>query len=338
MRILAILLAITMAAATPLINEIYANPAEGDTEFLEIHNPGPAVNMTGWTLHDAANNTFTFPQFTLQTNSYVVIGLDYAWQTVWNNGGDTATLRDANGTIVDEVTFGATSKGQSIARPNWLEGNTTPGYAAEQSGAQLQVQVQEVAPELTIEAPPRVKTGAAVPVTYKVQDGNGDLAHWALSSDTVIATGNNATMDVETLTAPSPGEWVLTLTATDAFGHEATMMHPIQVALSDLILHIESIQFPALAPGSVAESTPFTVQHAGWHDIAPILDVSDFTGPGVIAANQLEVFWGEWIPYNGGILTLPTMAPGEEQEVRFRLNVPEPLPAGMYGTSFTVTA
>lgn len=338
MRIIAALLALTLASGAPVISEIYANPDDG-VEFIELYNPGPAVNLTGWTIADAANNTFTFPNFTLQPQSYVLVGIDFGWTTVWNNGGDTAYLRNATGVLMEEVTFGATTKGQSVSRElGWQEADPTPGYATEVQGSNLQVTVSEVAPEISLELPPRVKTGTMVPVSYSVQDGNGDLAEWTLRSETVLATGTNATSETASLLAPSPGSWVLELTASDAYGHEVTMIRTAQVAQSDLIVDVSGLQFPALVPGEAVESSTFLVTNAGWDTVTSVLDVSDFTGPQNISADQLEIHWGDWIDYEGGLQTLPAMEPGDVVEVRFRLHVPTPLAAGEYGTSFTVTA
>lgn len=91
------------------------NDAEG--EVVEILNSGSASqDMTGWTLHDDANLTYTFPSFTLQPNStvniWVTTGFDndsnLFWgrgSAVWNNSGDTATLIDSQGTTIDTCTY-----------------------------------------------------------------------------------------------------------------------------------------------------------------------------------------------------------------------------------------
>lgn len=98
--------------------------AEGDDngnltdEWVEIANEGTdAVEIGGWTLADEANHTYTVPEsFTLEANASVQVhtgsGQDDAehlyWgrsQAVWNNDGDTATLRDAEGALVDEESY-----------------------------------------------------------------------------------------------------------------------------------------------------------------------------------------------------------------------------------------
>jgi hypothetical protein len=64
--------------------------------------------MSGWTLRDLANATYTFPTFTLAAGAEVRVwtksgaddGANLFWNrgaAVWNNSGDTAILRDAQG-------------------------------------------------------------------------------------------------------------------------------------------------------------------------------------------------------------------------------------------------
>ncbi|WP_410964094.1 lamin tail domain-containing protein, partial [Salmonella sp. SAL4448] len=79
-------------------------------EYVEIKNTGNgALTMTGWTLRDLIPHVFTFPAFTLAagatvkvwTNSGTNDSANLYWgrgQAVWNNDGDTAILRDAQGT------------------------------------------------------------------------------------------------------------------------------------------------------------------------------------------------------------------------------------------------
>jgi len=81
-------------------------------EWVEITNLNTAAeNMTGWTLSDEGNHTYTFPDFSLNAGAAVKvhtgIGTDSArdlyWNrssSVWNNGGDVATLKDASGNVV----------------------------------------------------------------------------------------------------------------------------------------------------------------------------------------------------------------------------------------------
>jgi hypothetical protein len=79
---------------------------EPQDERVEIENSGiEPVDMTNWTLLDAAGHAYTFPDFVLSVSSFVVIhtghgtdnSTDLFWgrgSHVWNNDGDNATLKN----------------------------------------------------------------------------------------------------------------------------------------------------------------------------------------------------------------------------------------------------
>jgi len=83
-------------------------------EFVLIQNNGGAsVDVTGWTLSDAAYHTFRFPSFFLGPKGYVRVwtregmntATDLYWgrrAAVWNNAGDKAFLRERRGLLVSE--------------------------------------------------------------------------------------------------------------------------------------------------------------------------------------------------------------------------------------------
>jgi competence protein ComEC len=84
-------------------------------EWVQVTNSGasPAV-MAGWALSDDSNRpVYKFPQFTLGSGASVTVftgvGADSATKLymgrsapIWNNDGDTAILKDANGRIVSQ--------------------------------------------------------------------------------------------------------------------------------------------------------------------------------------------------------------------------------------------
>lgn len=104
-------------SAIRLVRIVY-NPNGDDVagELVQLHNVGAAVNMTGWMLSDASVADYTFPAFTLNSGATVTVWTrsgtdtttDLFWgraQAVWNNDGDTATLMDSNGSIVDKCSY-----------------------------------------------------------------------------------------------------------------------------------------------------------------------------------------------------------------------------------------
>lgn len=86
-------------------------------ELVVVENPGErAVAIGGWTMSDEGGHTYTFPEnasipaagsVTLYSGSGTEEGTDYYWDdgAVWNNGGDAATLRAANGTVVAQTSY-----------------------------------------------------------------------------------------------------------------------------------------------------------------------------------------------------------------------------------------
>ncbi len=97
--------------------DIYYNSPGKDTgsnaslnhEWVLLHNTtGRPVTLTGWTLRDTAHHVFTFGSYKLKAHGWVKIRTghgrstqasrywDHSWY-IWNNDGDTATLRTADG-------------------------------------------------------------------------------------------------------------------------------------------------------------------------------------------------------------------------------------------------
>ena len=83
-------------------------------EWVEITNKGSSdVNLAGWTLNDAQNHIYTFPDFVLAAGAKVVVRTgvgddsagDLFWSrssSIWNNSGDLAQLKDLVGSVVSQ--------------------------------------------------------------------------------------------------------------------------------------------------------------------------------------------------------------------------------------------
>ena len=97
---------------TLLINEFVSDPVEGEKEWVEIYNPqNEIISLTGWSIQEGAGKTYALPEGSLQAGGYIVIEIS---SSSLNNSGDTITLLDPSGFIVDEIIYGT----DSIPAPN----------------------------------------------------------------------------------------------------------------------------------------------------------------------------------------------------------------------------
>ena len=103
----------TLTPSAPPLIEIGQVLGSGDlaVERVVVRNRGGRGDLEGWTLSDAAGNTFTFPALTLFAGADVYIhsaeGVSSPTDLYWNrvnpawDGGELITLRDAAGDVVD---------------------------------------------------------------------------------------------------------------------------------------------------------------------------------------------------------------------------------------------
>ncbi|MCA9999910.1 MAG: Ig-like domain-containing protein, partial [Anaerolineales bacterium] len=159
----------TAVSTTPtawVINEIHADPdanlgdANGDgtpsateDEFVEIvNNSGGAVDISGWTVADSVSVRHTFAAGTLipdqcaivlfaggtPTGSFGGAVVLTAGSLGLNNPGDTVTLADAGGTVVQTAVYGAEGgDNQSLTRDPDLSGAFAKHSLAAGSGGAL---------------------------------------------------------------------------------------------------------------------------------------------------------------------------------------------------------
>jgi hypothetical protein len=113
------------ASATIRITKIYFDSPGADTgsntslnaEYVVIKNTGTTrKTLTGWTLRDASKHVYKFPTFRLGAGKGVKVhtgkginGLgNLYWRSssyIWNNDGDTATLKRSNGTVASTCSY-----------------------------------------------------------------------------------------------------------------------------------------------------------------------------------------------------------------------------------------
>lgn len=141
--ILLILLILPAVSAQVIINEImYDFPGSDDNhEWIEIYNAGSeTIDLTNWKFYEAETNhkiNLTAGNWNLSSDGYAVIAEDatafpadypdfsgnlFDSSFSLGNAGETIAIKDANGTIIDEVTYnsslGANGDGKSLERVN----------------------------------------------------------------------------------------------------------------------------------------------------------------------------------------------------------------------------
>lgn len=121
----------------------------GADQWVEIANEGTgSMNLTGWTLINTENQTFSFPaNFTLKAGSIVKVhtgkGNDtatdlYNSALVWSRKGGTATLKEATGKIVSEYRYpkevsapGNVTEVKPLSLPNSFSISGQAGYKSD---------------------------------------------------------------------------------------------------------------------------------------------------------------------------------------------------------------
>jgi hypothetical protein len=154
LAILSVFLALSLGAGvsigTDIIKIISVNYLDPD-QWVEIANYGTgSMNLTGWTLMNMENQTFSIPaDFTLKAGSLVRVHAGkgnntasdlYNSALAWKETGDTATLVDATGTIVSEYEYpikvsasGNAANIKPISLPNMVSIETSPTVQGIQS-------------------------------------------------------------------------------------------------------------------------------------------------------------------------------------------------------------
>jgi hypothetical protein len=92
-----------------------------NAEWVRIKNfTSHRKTLTDWTLRDASSHVYHFPTFHLAAGAAVKVHTGHGTNTasnlywrssyyIWNNSGDTATLKNANGTVIDRCHYTSAS-------------------------------------------------------------------------------------------------------------------------------------------------------------------------------------------------------------------------------------
>lgn len=120
-----------------VVESVHADASGNDhenenDEYIVFRNTGESpLDLSGWTVSDEADHTFTFPDvvvqpgatITLYTGSGETTNTEAYWgsgSAIWNNGGDTIIVENAEGETVIRYEYGSSSvvaPSQAIAPP-----------------------------------------------------------------------------------------------------------------------------------------------------------------------------------------------------------------------------
>jgi len=131
---------------TIVINEVVAANTSyfdnyGDTpDWIELQNNGSARNLAGWSLRDSDGNGWVLPSVSLGAGARLVIFASGRNETTprlhtnfaLKSDGETITLADSNGALVDALAYPALGDDQAYGRSGQSVGffvNDTPGGA-----------------------------------------------------------------------------------------------------------------------------------------------------------------------------------------------------------------
>ncbi len=200
--------------ATIVINEILADPPAGQSgdangdgtrhssedEFIELVNGGDeSIDISGWSLSDAARVRHIFPAGTQLgpgdallvfgggmpsgTFGHAHVHVAESGGLSLNNTGDTITLSDASGRIVDSHTYGKEAgKDQSLVRSPDIDGEFvkhneiagTPFSAGTKSDGTPFPGVANIPPTLAKIEDQQLKVGDSLRFTLSAEDADGD--------------------------------------------------------------------------------------------------------------------------------------------------------------------
>jgi hypothetical protein len=235
--------------ATPVtdhvvINEIMANPATGEVEWIELYNPTEvAVSMSGWRLVVMSGNfSGVFASdATIAPHGYVVRSASDTTSKL-NNISATITLKPStSGAAIDTVTYGGISQAKTYAR----ECDASDTWVAQALSTQESANCVAVGPPKD-ETPPIIAdvlqsklTGNVVlPVVATDETKLASVQAVMIQYGTEVGRAEateSTTVSLDTTILPN-GPVTLIITATDEAGNmttksfELTIENPVPVA------------------------------------------------------------------------------------------------------------
>lgn len=176
---------------TLIINEFVSDPVNSNDEWIEIWNPyNNVIDLAGWTVQDGSGTSTNLPEQLLGMHQFAVIS---APKGKLNNSGDTISLFDPSGNLIDEIHYGtetipAVDDPNSTARADdgtWSETESpTPGWINEIIIESESEQEPEPEPETTEPTPTDpINSSTAPEPTEEDPEGSEGQEGWEGSYD-----------------------------------------------------------------------------------------------------------------------------------------------------------
>lgn len=181
-----------------IINEYLTNPLVGEDEWIELLNTtNEDIDLTEWTIKDAANNSKLLSSLVLiPAKSIVVFSSSSGWLN--NSGLESITISDQQSEVIDTVQFGDISLGNpSQGKSNSLINNIWSSNTETTKGLPNVEEIDTTVPVIAIELPLNdTYVGKTIPVKVSTEDQ--DIEYYSLEIRRNSDNGLVYTMDLLT--------------------------------------------------------------------------------------------------------------------------------------------
>lgn len=120
----------SVSASNIHLTEFAYNPPNEFSEFIELRNDGPTINLLGWTFADQSSSTLVSKRNqAFVSGTYIVLAQDSTvierfpdaqivvletWPTL-NNSSDAIVIRDSSGTVLDSLFYASAWGGNDVS-------------------------------------------------------------------------------------------------------------------------------------------------------------------------------------------------------------------------------
>lgn len=214
--------AVAPVGGVAFLSELLPDPDASQVEFIELYAPDADVDVSEWTLGDKGGTVYSVPKGTvIARGTYLVIDRSKS-KIALNNDGDGVTLKHPDGTVADEVAYGASEKGSSYAK----EGSAWMWTVVPTPGAANSIKKLNHAPKAAFSCVGVKRVNEKVDCTAAdSEDPDGD----ELAYDWEFGDGSAGTRKTTTHAYRKDGSFVVRLTVRDPAGSSDVEEHALTI-------------------------------------------------------------------------------------------------------------